>query len=161
MGREYRIVAARNRRPVTVERPVEHTLHHPEPHVLDERLAWASKTIKDSVDRVGYAEALWVAEALGFEYAVQWRGEDALVISLEDLQLVAFAAAMRAHHEVITLQLQGPLSAREKHRLKRKTERRKDGRDGKGEGQTTKEARREALRPKSTRKTKKRRRERE
>jgi len=59
----------------------------------------AAERLRDLIERMGYAEALWVAEHLAFEYGVMWNPQKGrLAIDLTDLQLIAFAAAMRSHH---------------------------------------------------------------
>jgi len=73
---------------------------HDRPSAMPDRVQRATKTVVDTIKRIGYAEAFWVAEHLGFEWGVQWWNEQ-VVISLSDLQLVAFAAAMRAHREAV------------------------------------------------------------
>jgi len=93
--------------------------------------------LRDSIGRLGYAEALWVGEQLGFDGWGIWfeRAKDdfgvgQLKINLSDLQLIAFAAALRAHHEVIKMQISGsskreeaseeaPKQARKKRKKKR------------------------------------------
>ena len=60
----------------------------------------AEKTVVGIIKRIGYAEALWVAEHLAWENEVQW-WDSRLIIRLSDMQLVAFAAAIRAHYEAI------------------------------------------------------------
>lgn len=58
----------------------------------------AGQRVVDLIERTGYAEALWVAEQIGFEYGVMWNPKKVqLHISLTDLQLIAFASALRAH----------------------------------------------------------------
>ena len=66
------------------------------PSVIDE----AIKTITNTIKRIGYAEAFWVAEHLRFDWGVQWWNEK-VVIHLTELQLLAFAAAMKAHRETV------------------------------------------------------------
>lgn len=86
---------------MTIER-MRHPLdeYHNRAAVLLPRLTRATQTMVDIIKRIGYAEALWVAEHLGFEWGVQWWDEQ-LFIKLSDMQLVAFSAAMRAHHEAL------------------------------------------------------------
>lgn len=64
------------------------------------RVKRAIEVITTTIQRIGYAEAFWVAEHLAFESQVQW-WDERVIIRLSDLQLVAFAAAMRAHREAI------------------------------------------------------------
>ena len=59
-----------------------------------------ANVVTDIIQRIGYAEALWVAEHLAWEADVQW-WDSRVIIKLSDLQMVAFAAAMRAHHEAL------------------------------------------------------------
>ena len=73
---------------------------HHEKHALLSRVEKAEKTIINIIQRIGYAEAFWVAEHLALENGVQWWNEQ-VVIRLTDLQLISFAAAMRAHREVM------------------------------------------------------------
>lgn len=73
---------------------------HHERHVLSPRVDRAVKVIVTTIRRIGYAEAFWVAEHLAIENGVQW-WDERVVIRLTDLQLVAFAAAMRAHREAM------------------------------------------------------------
>jgi hypothetical protein len=44
---------------------------------------------------------MWVAEQIAFEYGVGWDMDGKFWIGLSDLQLIAFAAALRAHHEAL------------------------------------------------------------
>jgi hypothetical protein len=74
--------------------------YHNRAAVMPRRLERATQTTVSIVKRLGYAEALWVAEHLGFEWGVQW-WDERLVIRLSDMQLVAFSAAMRAHVEAL------------------------------------------------------------
>lgn len=74
--------------------------YHNRASVLPKRLRRAEKVTIDIIKHIGYAEALWVAEHLGFEHDVQW-WDGRLIIRLSDMQLVAFAAAVRAHHEAL------------------------------------------------------------
>lgn len=76
-----------------------HDAHH-ETAVSPARVDRAIKSVVDTIQRLGYAEAFWVAEHLAFEWGVQWWDEQ-VVIRLSDLQIVAFAAAMRAHCEAL------------------------------------------------------------
>ncbi len=73
--------------------------HHKQA-VLPSRIARAEKTILDTIRRLGYAEAFWVAEHLALENGVQW-WDESVVIRLTDLQLISFAAALRAHREAM------------------------------------------------------------
>lgn len=77
---------------------MEHPLDaHPHSTSVDPaKLQKATNVMVKSIKRVGYAEALWVAECLTFEWGVQWWNSQ-IYISLTDLQLVAFAAAMQTH----------------------------------------------------------------
>ena len=69
--------------------------HHGK-HVLLTTVEKAEKSIINIIKRIGYAEAFWVAEHLALENGVQWWNES-IVIRLTDLQLISFAAAMKAH----------------------------------------------------------------
>ena len=60
----------------------------------------ATRILISCIKRVGYAEALWVAECLTFEWGVQW-WESQIYIKLTDLQLVAYAAAMQTHAQKV------------------------------------------------------------
>lgn len=71
---------------------------HPCPPAPKQRVIRAKKRLIDLVQRVGYAEVEWVAEELAFEFGIGWNG-DKLMVSLSDLQLIAFTAALRAHVE--------------------------------------------------------------
>lgn len=73
---------------------------HHDRAVTASRLEKATKTVVDCIQRLGYAEAFWVAEHLQFEWGVQWWNEQ-VVIRLTDLQMVAFAAAMSAHRQAL------------------------------------------------------------
>ena len=73
---------------------------HHERHAVLSTVKKAEKTIIRIIRRIGYAEAFWVAEHLAIENGVQWWNES-VVIRLTDLQLVAFAAAMKAHREAM------------------------------------------------------------
>lgn len=86
---------------LTVER-MQHPLDsiHNRATVLLPRKDKAVASMVDTIKRLGYAEAIWVAEHLGFDWGVQWWDEK-LVIRLSDMQLVAFSAAMRAHREAL------------------------------------------------------------
>ncbi|KKN60698.1 hypothetical protein LCGC14_0528970 [marine sediment metagenome] len=76
-----------------------------EPSAKKERVDKAGAAIKDCIQRIGYAEALWVAEELAFEFGVWWDTEKtSLMISLSDLQLIAFASALLAHREIVYAQ---------------------------------------------------------
>lgn len=68
--------------------------------VMPARVNRAEKITIDIIQRIGYAEALWVSEHLGFEEYIQW-WDGRLIIRLSDMQLIAFAAAMRAHLEAV------------------------------------------------------------
>lgn len=85
---------------IEIER-VNHPLDaHHATSVLPHRVERATKVIVSTIRRMGYAEAFWVAEHLAFENGVQW-WDERVVIRLSDLQLVAFAAAMRTHCEAL------------------------------------------------------------
>lgn len=83
----------------TFERLPPHPLatHHM-PTAPQEHVDRAAARLRDLIERMGYAEALWVAEELAFEFGVRWEPTTGrLAIELTDLQLIAFAAAMRSH----------------------------------------------------------------
>lgn len=83
---------------IKIERMLTPQDGHHRPHVMPTKLERATKIVADTLERIGPAEAMWVSEHLGFEWGVQWWGEQ-VHVNLSDLQMVAFAAAMQAHRE--------------------------------------------------------------
>ena len=66
------------------------------------RYDWALKEIGDAATRMQRAEFFHVAEALGFEFGIVWNEQEdgRMKVTLSDLQLFAFAAALKVHREI-------------------------------------------------------------
>lgn len=78
--------------------PHPYSAHH-SPTAPQEHVDRAVARVSDLIERMGFAEALWVAEELGYEWGVLWNPQTGnLTVELSDLQMVAFSAAMRSHH---------------------------------------------------------------
>ncbi len=81
---------------------MEHPIDaHPHAHRPPKEIVKkALRILNKYISRLGPAEAFWVAECLTFEWGIQW-WEEQVVVRLTDLQLIAFAAALKAHGDRI------------------------------------------------------------
>lgn len=84
--------------------------------VDDGRLTRATELVRDAIKTMGYAEALEVAQELGFDYAfdlhdgkftIRRSGDEALT----DLQMIAFACALAEHRRIVRRFLLGTRNA--------------------------------------------------
>lgn len=74
---------------------------------LPERVAAAGRIVADYNECFGWAQLLEVAEELGYAAERVKLDPNGLRLSLSDLQLVAFAAALRANAEALSRFLSG------------------------------------------------------
>lgn len=81
-----------------MEHPVDAHPHaqRPPKELVDKSIRILNKYIS----RLGPAEAFWVAECLTYEWGIMW-WEEQVIIRLTELQLIAFAAALKAHGDRI------------------------------------------------------------
>lgn len=74
----------------------------PDGDAPEEKAGKAARAVQRFVERFGYAAAIDVAQEVGLDFGVRWKrgkDDDQLIIDMTDLQIIAYASALRASRE--------------------------------------------------------------